>query len=156
MSVGDFEPCSKFNLLNEYERKQIKKYLFKEHHVADDIDKSVDYILKNIVNETKLNELIKRCKYFNKREIELDEKIEKINEKMKNEKDIKNVLRMEKDIESLLKKKKEKYKYLTGKVQMKFINNVILLNMKETLTKEELNHVYIYLFSYLKEDRINI
>ena len=156
MSVGSFEPCSKFDLFNEYDAKQITDYLFVKHHVKDDIHETVDYILKYIVNETKLNELIKKCKYFNKREIELDEKIENIYEKIKKEKDINNILRMEEDINSLTKKKEEKYKYLKSNEQIKFINNIILLNKREDLTKKQLDDAYLKLFLLLQHSYASI
>lgn len=150
MSVGVFEPHHSFHLFNNREIKEITDYLFVKHHVKDDIHTTVDYILKNMINEIKLNELIKRCKYFNKKDIEIDDKIDKLYEKIKEEKELINILKMEVEIESLLKDKEEKYVYIKTTEQLEFINNIILLNVKELLTKEKREEVYLHLFLALQ------
>lgn len=150
MSVGVFEPPHSFHLFNNREIKEITDYLFVKHHVKDDIHTTVDYILKNMINEIKLNELIKRCKYFNKKDIEIDDEIDKLYEKIKEEKELINILKMEVEIESLLKEKEEKYVYIKTTEQLEFINNIILLNVKELLTKEKREKVYLHLFLALQ------
>ena len=150
MSVELFQPPNSFYLFNDRERKEIIDYLFAKHHVADDIHTTVDYILKNIVNEIKLNELIKRCKYFNEKDVEIDDEIDKLYEKIKEEKELINILKMEVKIDSLLRKKEQKYAYIKTSEQLNFVNDIILLNVKELLTKEKREEVYLHLFLKLQ------
>ena len=63
---------------------------------------------------------------------------------------------MEEDINSLTKKKEEKYKYLKSNEQIKFINNIILLNKREDLTKKQLDDAYLKLFLLLQHSYASI